>query len=279
MVVEIKRKILLLGDGAVGKTSLIRKFVTDQFDDKYIASIGTKVTKKVINFKLKDDELNLVLLIWDILGQSDFKGVIGASFYGASGAFLVADMTRRPTLENLKKVWLPRVEEVAKDLPIVFLGNKADLEDQYAFREKDIAELADTYDAPHFLTSAKTGLNVNMAFYRIAYEVAKKGKFVDKQLSYPIPEEGRLTLVEVADWIMYDFCSEKGEKNFALTMPIVREQYERAGVDPRNPTKEAIMKAIKYLAEIEALYLSQENVERNALKRLKMLKRAVSKNV
>jgi small GTP-binding protein len=144
MAVEIKRKILLLGDGAVGKTSLIRKFVTDQFDDKYIASIGTKVTKKVINFKLKDDELNLVLLIWDILGQSDFKGVIGASFYGASGAFLVADMTRRPTLENLKNVWLPRVEEVAKDLPIVFLGNKADLKDNYAFREKDLAELADT---------------------------------------------------------------------------------------------------------------------------------------
>ena len=279
MAVEIKRKILLLGDGAVGKTSLIRKFVTDQFDDKYIASIGTKVTKKVINFKLKDDELKLTLLIWDILGQSDFKGVIGASFYGASGAFLVADMTRRPTLENLKKVWLPRVEEVAKDLPIVFLGNKADLKDDYAFREKDIAELAATYEAPHFLTSAKTGLNVNMAFYRLAYEVAKKGKFVDKQLSYPIPEEGRLTLTEVADWIMYDFCSEKGEKNFALTMPIVREQYERAGLDPRNPTKEAIMKAIKYLAEIEALYLSQEAVERNALKRLKMLKRAVARNV
>jgi len=278
MVVEIKRKVLLLGDGAVGKTSLIRKFVMDQFDDKYIASIGTKVTKKVINFKLKDDELNLVLLIWDILGQSEFKGVIGASFYGASGAFLVADMTRRPTLENLKKVWLPRVEEVAKELPIVFLGNKADLSDEYAFREKDLAELADTYDAPHFLTSARTGLNVNMAFYRIAYDVAKKGKFVDKQLSYPIPEEGRLTLVEVADWIMYDFCSEKGEKNFALTMPIVREQYERAGLDPRNPTKETIMKAVRYLAETEAIYLDQESVEQNALKRLKMLKRAVSKN-
>lgn len=279
MVVEIKRKVLLLGDGAVGKTSLIRKFVMDQFDDKYIASIGTKVTKKVINFRLKDDELNLVLLIWDILGQSEFKGVIGASFYGASGAFLVADMTRRPTLENLKKVWLPRVEEVAKELPIVFLGNKADLTNEYAFREKDLAELADTYDAPHFLTSARTGLNVNMAFYRIAYDVAKKGKFVDKQLSYPIPEEGRLTLVEVADWIMYDFCSEKGEKNFALTMPIVREQYERAGLDPRNPTKEAIMKAVRYLAETESIYLDQETVERNAMKRLKMLKRAVSKNV
>jgi len=279
MVVEIKRKVLLLGDGAVGKTSLIRKFVMDQFDDKYIASIGTKVTKKVITFKLKDDELNLVLLIWDILGQSEFKGVIGASFYGASGAFLVADMTRRPTLENLKKVWLPQVEEVAKELPIVFLGNKADLTNEYAFRETDLAELADTYDAPHFLTSARTGLNVNMAFYRIAYDVAKKGKFVDKQLSYPIPEEGRLTLVEVADWIMYDFCSEKGEKNFALTMPIVREQYERAGLDPRNPTKEAIMKAVRYLAETESIYLDQETVERNAMKRLKMLKRAVSKNV
>jgi len=118
-----------------------------------------------------------------------------------------------------------------------------------------------------------------MVFYRIAYEVAKKGKFVDKQLSYPMPEEGKLTLVEVADWIMYDFCSEKGEKNFALTMPIVREQYERAGLDPRNPTKEAIMKAVRYLAEIEAIYLEQEAVERNAIKRLKALKRAVSKNV
>ena len=66
---EVQKQIILLGDGAVGKTSLIRKFVVDKFDDKYIITIGTKVTAKAIQVDLKEESYHVSLQIWDIIGQ------------------------------------------------------------------------------------------------------------------------------------------------------------------------------------------------------------------
>jgi small GTP-binding protein len=91
-------KLCLLGDGAVGKTSLVRRFVFDVFDDKYLMSFGTKVVKKEI--KVGDTELDM--MIWDILGQRT-KDVLHAAYYrGATGALAVCDFTRPDTMKNLR---------------------------------------------------------------------------------------------------------------------------------------------------------------------------------
>src|SRR5439155_825420 len=80
---RIKRKILLLGDGAVGKTSLIRRFVVDKFSDDYITTIGTKVTKKDLRIESPARSTDLTFMIWDVLGQKGYRGIQDSSFQGA----------------------------------------------------------------------------------------------------------------------------------------------------------------------------------------------------
>ena len=166
---EIKTKICLVGDNSVGKTSLIRRFVLDTFDDKYTSTKGTKVTKREVTVK-KDSgrEISLSMLIWDIMGQKGFRELLRESyFYGAEGALCVCDVTNRESLEELK-YWIKSMESIAGHLPMVFIGYKHDLADQGSVTRQDIEKVATSYGSPAIVTSAKTGENVETAFMRIA---------------------------------------------------------------------------------------------------------------
>src|SRR5207249_7133728 len=132
---EVKRmkvKVCLVGEAAVGKTSLIRRFVLENFDDKYIQTLGTKVSKKELTSTSPDGsgELKIDMTIWDIMGQKGFRELLKeAYFYGARGILAVCDVTRRKTLEDLDD-WIEGVYSVTGKIPIEFLGNKIDLKDQ-----------------------------------------------------------------------------------------------------------------------------------------------------
>lgn len=161
---KIIRKIVLLGDLAVGKTSLIRKYVLDEFSDEYISTIGTKVTNKKLIFKLPDkkQEIELVLMIWDIMGQKEYEG-IPRHFEGSKGAIMVSDLTRKDTLYSLP-VLTDKVLEINKEIPLIFVANKNDLVDEFEFNKDDLVETSNIYKAPSFVTSAKTGDNVEEVF-------------------------------------------------------------------------------------------------------------------
>ena len=162
-----KRKYCLLGEGAVGKTSLIRRFVTDQFDDRYITTIGTKVTKKSIHLDNPERDARVDMMIWDIMGQQGYRGMLQESyFHGASGGMAVCDVTRPETLENLQE-WINGLRGVCGDVPIVILANKADLKGQYEFERDELLDKSRTHNARAFLTSAKTGQNVERAFFTL----------------------------------------------------------------------------------------------------------------
>ncbi len=161
-----KIKVCLVGDVGVGKTSLIRRYVLDVFDDKYIATIGTKVTKKEI--EVKDPRTGapqkVVLLVWDIMGQPSFREVLReAYFYGAEGALAVCDVTSKESLGELR-YWVKAMTATTGKIPIVFLGNKCDLRDETRVQFQDIEIFAKKHDSPAMLTSAKTGYNVEQAF-------------------------------------------------------------------------------------------------------------------
>ena len=115
---EVMKKMCVIGDAAVGKTSLIRRFVIDKFDDKYIVTIGTKTSKKILKIKGKDTNVNLKLMIWDLLGQSQFFKIKEAAFKGADGAFIVLDLTKRETLQTFDN-WLSSLYGVAPGIPVV----------------------------------------------------------------------------------------------------------------------------------------------------------------
>ncbi len=160
-------KLCLLGDGAVGKTSLVRRFVFDVFDDKYLMSFGTKVLKK--NLKVGEAELNL--MIWDILGQKSQEALHAAYYRGARGALAVCDFTRPETMKNLRS-WLGSFRSVVGEMPVIILGNKADLEKSFTLSE--LEAFGKEVGCKVLETSAKTGLNVEQAFQEIGKVVMEE---------------------------------------------------------------------------------------------------------
>lgn len=171
---RLKTKICLVGEQMVGKTSLVRRCVQNEFDDRYITTLGVKTSKKELALQFPGKGLMEVhLAIWDFMGQEGFRELLkDAYFVGARGILAVADVTRRPTLESLGP-WIETVRSVAGNVPLVLAMNKADLNGQAVYSDEDIRQFATTYRAPFLRTSAKTGANVETAFGRLATTVAQ----------------------------------------------------------------------------------------------------------
>jgi small GTP-binding protein len=166
----ISKKICLLGDFAVGKTSLVRRFVYALFDDKYISTIGVKVSRKTIALPREDEVIELTLMLWDLAGSEEFSRVRASYMRGAVGAVLVCDVTRPETLDSLM-LYAQDLQRVTPDARFVLAGNKSDLDDQQQLALEDIERVAADLSAPCYLTSAKTGRDVEMLFRRLGSSV------------------------------------------------------------------------------------------------------------
>lgn len=163
-----KYKLCLIGGNGVGKTSLIRRFVLDEFDDRYITTIGTKVSKKDVVVENPPAKTNVTLMIWDIMGQKGFRPVLAHSFYyRARGALAVCDLTRKSTLDDLDG-WIESMYEMTNQIPLMILGNKADLTAERQVSDSELQAFAAKYKAPHKLTSAKHGAGVRDTFNEIS---------------------------------------------------------------------------------------------------------------
>src|SRR3990170_4407136 len=150
---RMKVKICLVGEGAVGKTCLIRRFVHDQFDDRYISTLGAKVSKKELHVNGGGTGIDVDMTIWDIMGEKGFRELLKeAYFHGAQGVLAVCDITRRETLNELHD-WIAAVHKVTGQIPIQFLANKADLREQAKLGEADVRQVADTHKSPFLFTS------------------------------------------------------------------------------------------------------------------------------
>lgn len=170
---RVKVKLCLVGDSGVGKTSLIRRYVVDMFDDAYVQTLGAKVTKKTILLPVFNPgpPLEVVMTIWDIMGNAGFQELLKESyFYGCQGLLAVADVTERETLESLDG-WIDRAWDIAGDVPVHILVNKVDLEDRLAFGEDRVRAFSEAYASPYLFTSAKRGDNVSKAFEDLARRI------------------------------------------------------------------------------------------------------------
>jgi len=169
-------KAVLVGDKAVGKTSLIRRYVLDQFDDRYLLTLGAKVTKKVEEVEIPERSLkaSLELNVWDIMGQAGFRELAKeAYFHGARGILAVVDLTRKSSLDGIGD-WIKAVQDVTGPVPLVLLANKHDLASQATLTAAQVADAARGFGSTSFLTSAKTGENVEAAFRRLADQVVRR---------------------------------------------------------------------------------------------------------
>ncbi len=165
----LKAKVCLVGDAGVGKTSLVRRYVLDQFDDHYISTLGAKVTKKEIQL---DGPLVVDLTIWDIMGQPSFRELLREAYFrDAQGVLAVADVTRPDTLDHLPD-WIRAVVRTVGPVPVAIAANKADLAAEGTRGHADMVRVAQAFGGNVLVTSAKTGANVEAAFRHLATLVA-----------------------------------------------------------------------------------------------------------
>ena len=166
-----QKKISLLGDGGVGKTSLINRFVKGSFDDRYIRTIGTNVKKKTV--VLNDEKAEVTLMAWDLQGQRNDPAIL-THIYRSEGAMVVCDVTRDETFNNLPE-WIALLEhELGGRVPLVILGNKADLEEMALIGQTQLQFMTSRFGATYYLTSALSGAKVEEAFTELARRMVLK---------------------------------------------------------------------------------------------------------
>jgi small GTP-binding protein len=165
-VTELSKKVCLLGDFAVGKTSLVRRFVYDRFDDRYITTIGVKVSRKTVAVVRAYGTVELTMMLWDLAGSEEFDRVRASYLRGTAGAVLVCDLTRPETLNSLR-TYQENLFNANSEAKLVLAANKRDLTEQQRLGTAQIEAFAAELDIPHYLTSAKTGDEVEQLFRQL----------------------------------------------------------------------------------------------------------------
>jgi small GTP-binding protein len=154
-------KVIFLGDAAVGKTSIVAKHVTSTFRENYIPSLGANVNSRQYSVEGKD----VTLMIWDIAAQEQFSRVRQQYYQGVRAAFIVYDVTRPRTFENVVSWHDDLTAIVRKKIPMILIGNKADL--PAVVHSASGKRLADDIGADFIETSAKTGENIEKVFDKV----------------------------------------------------------------------------------------------------------------
>ncbi|KAG8041141.1 hypothetical protein G9C98_002129 [Cotesia typhae] len=165
---ELHFKIMLLGDSGVGKTCLLTQFRDGRFlSGNHISTVGIDFRNKVVNV----GDTRIKLQIWDTAGQERFRSVTHAYYRDAHALLLLYDVTNKTSYDNIR-AWLGEIREYAQnDVVIMLLGNKSDCGNERVIKIEDGKRLADEYQVPFMETSAKTGLNVELAFLAIAKQL------------------------------------------------------------------------------------------------------------
>ncbi|XP_022313327.1 ras-related protein Rab-37-like isoform X1 [Crassostrea virginica] len=164
-------KTILVGDSGVGKTSLLVQFDQGKFQaGSFSATVGIGFTNKVVDV----EGTKVKLQIWDTAGQERFRSITRAYYRDANALLLLYDVSNKASFDNIR-AWLGEINEYAQeDVVIMLLGNKADMTSERVIRTEDGERLANEYNVAFMETSAKTGMNVDLAFMAVAKDLKMK---------------------------------------------------------------------------------------------------------
>jgi len=165
----VQKKICLLGDFAVGKTSLVRQFVEGRFDGRYQSTIGVKISRKTL--KRSYGQLNM--LVWDLAGDNTINAFINTKSYlhGTAGAMIVCDLTRPESLATFE-LYARELQKMDQKIPLAFIANKVDLVAERRISDANLYRICSSLGGGEFfLSSAKTGEQVEAAFSYLADQI------------------------------------------------------------------------------------------------------------
>ena len=167
-----KAKVCLVGEEGVGKSSLTRRFVYNEFSDRYQPTIGANIAKKNVTVELPSRPVETILTLWDIMGESSFLQLLKDAYFAeVQGILAVGDLTRPETVLALSE-WIDAAYSVSGPVPVVLLGNKTDLPAAPGAREA-LAEIGASLGVKPRQTSAKTGDGVGEAFVNLAEAIVR----------------------------------------------------------------------------------------------------------
>ena len=180
-------KIVLIGDTSVGKTNILSKYLSDEFDPESKATVGVEFGTK--NFKIENNIVKVQ--IWDTAGQERYRSITNAYYKGAKGALLVYDITNKKSFDNLDK-WISDLKTNGDEkISIVLLGNKSDLESQRVISTEEGKNKAELYKFAFMETSALNGSNIEKAFDELIKEVYKDNhELFEKQAKVEMKDKG-----------------------------------------------------------------------------------------
>ncbi len=180
-------KIVLIGDTSVGKTNILSKYLTDEFDPESKATVGVEFGTK--NFKIENNIVKVQ--IWDTAGQERYRSITNAYYKGAKGALLVYDITNKKSFDNLDR-WISDLKINGDEkISIVLLGNKSDLESQRVISMEEGKNKAELFKFAFMETSALNGSNIEKAFDELIKEVYKDNhELFEKQAKVEMKDKG-----------------------------------------------------------------------------------------
>ena len=174
---DLKLKLVLLGDSGVGKTNLISRYIHNAFQQDTKATIGVEFFCKT--FKVNNNKV-IKIEIWDTAGQERYKSITSVYYKGAKGAFIVYDITRKETFDNIDKWRNELINSCNQEVTIMLIGNKCDLEEQRQINTEQGEEKAKSFGFSFLETSAYSGENLEKGFEMLIKEIYQKYKVEQK---------------------------------------------------------------------------------------------------
>ena len=164
---ELLYKIIIIGDAAVGKSNILTRYSKNEFSENTKSTVGVELGVKFIKVK----GINAKIQIWDTAGQERYRSITSSYYKGSHGCFIVYDITNESSFDNVEK-WYEYVQkEAGKNISIILVGNKCDLENERKITKEKGQEKAKNLQCAFFETSALSGVNISEIFEELANNI------------------------------------------------------------------------------------------------------------
>ncbi len=192
-MIRIYLKVILIGDGGVGKTTIVKRYIMRTFSSEYIPTIGVNVYDYKNKITINSAVFHASWSIWDLAGQPTFRDVVERYFDKARGVLLVFDITRRDTFESIPTWFNTALPHVHKAAAFILVGNKIDLrnrcpdcvrKEEGEYLAKNLSK-AINFEIPYIETSAKEGINIELIFKEVLKLHLKRLGLLKKLLHHP----------------------------------------------------------------------------------------------